>query len=156
MNKKNLITLTLLIIVPILISLNINSVNATNEKEMLRTANSALNNAFINVLNAENAGANVTELMSRLNAAGTFLAEAENNYHSGNIANVTIQAENSRLIAEQVSIDALTLLEITLVASQNNYWSTLAFSVIGSVVFIVCLLFVWRRFKQTRSENCLK
>lgn len=150
MNKKNIITLTLLIIVPILISLNINSANATNEKEMIGTANSALNNAFINVLNAENAGANVTELMSRLNAAGTFLAEAENNYRSGNIANVTIQAENSRLIAEKVSIDALTLLEISLVASQNSYWSTLAFSVIGSVVFVVCLLFVWRRFKQTR------
>lgn len=142
--------MTLLIIVPILISLNINSANATNEKEMIGTANSALNNAFINVLNAENAGANVTELMSRLNAAGTFLAEAENNYRSGNIANVTIQAENSRLIAEKVSIDALTLLEISLVASQNSYWSTLAFSVIGSVVFVVCLLFVWRRFKQTR------
>ena len=123
-----------------------------DEKASIETADLSINQAFISVLAAEKAGGNVTQLLTALNIAGELLAEAENAYRSGNPANVTSKAENARQIADQVNSDALTLRDVSLVESQNNFWLTLTFSVVGAVVFGIALLLVWRRFKR----GCMK
>ena len=119
-----------------------------DEKASIETADLSINQAFISVLAAEKAGGNVTQLLTELNTAGELLAEAENAYRSGNLANVASKAENARQIADQVNSDALTLRDVSLVESQNNFWMTLAFSVVSVVVFGIVLLLVWRRFKR--------
>ena len=64
---------------------------------------SAVEQAFNAVLDAEKAGANVTQLLAKLNTAGELLADAQNALNSGNnVANITSKAENATQIAVQV------------------------------------------------------
>jgi hypothetical protein len=106
-------------------------------------------------VDAEKAGGNVTLLLARLNTAGDLLSDSQNTYNSGTIANVTFNAEKARQTAEQVSIDAAKLLEISTVESQNSLWLTFIFSVTGSIVFLVFLLIIWRRFKRGYTKKLL-
>jgi len=113
----------------------------------IQVANNAVNKAFNTVLDAEKAGGNVTQLLEKLNIAGILLAEAQNTFNSGNTANITSMAENAIQIATKVNGDAIILRNASLVESQNSFWLTLTFSIVGAVVFGVSLLLVWRRFK---------
>jgi hypothetical protein len=128
--------------------LQITLVKASNETTSIQAANSSINQAFTNVLAAEKAGGNVTQLLARLSSAGELLAEADNAYRSGNLANVTSEAENAGLIADQVNSDAISLQNASISRSQNNFLLTLIFSVDGVFVFVVVLFLVWRRVKR--------
>ena len=119
-------------------------------------ANIDLGQAFNAVLDAEKAGANVTELLSKLNTAGDLLAGAQNVLNSGNSVNITSNLENVRLIADQVNVDAVNLRNVSLVNSQNFHWLILTFSVMGAVVFVFFLLVVWRRFKRGSIRKLLE
>lgn len=48
----------------------------------LQAANDAVNRAFNEVLDAEKAGANVTDLLAQINVAESNLAQAENSYRT--------------------------------------------------------------------------
>jgi hypothetical protein len=121
----------------------------------LQKANSAVEKAFNNVLEAEKAGGNVTQLLEKLDSAGVLLAEAQNAYNSGNTASIPSIVENALQIADQVNRDALNLRDVSLVESQNSFWLTLTFSVVGAVVLGGFLLFVWRRFKRSYTKKLL-
>ena len=121
----------------------------------LQVANNTLGVAFNAVLEAEKAGGNVTQLLARLNTAGTLLADAQNAYNSGNTANVTSMVENAIQIANEVNGDAVNLRNASLVESQNNLWLTLTFSIVCAVIFGVSLLLVWRRFSRSFMKKLL-
>lgn len=128
-------------------------VDARNERESIEAAASSLNQAFTNVLAAENAGGNVTQLLARLNGAGELLAEADNAYRSGNLSNVTSTAEDARSIADQANSDAISLLNSS--RSQNSLVLNLVFSVSGAIVFTAVLLLVWRHVKHDYMKKLL-
>jgi hypothetical protein len=111
--------------------------------------------AFNVVLGAEKAGGNVTQFLVKLNSAGVLLAEAQNAYSSGNTTNVSLIADNVRQIADQVNSDALNLRNASLIDSQNSFWLTLVFSVVGAFVFGISLFIVWRRFKRNYIKKLL-
>ena len=121
----------------------------------LQEANRAVGQAFNAVLEAENAGGNVTELMLKLNTAGTILANAQNILNSGNSANITSNLENVLQMANQVNADALNLRNVSLVGSQNSLWLTLFFSVAGAIGLCISLLIVWQRFKRVFNKKLL-
>lgn len=121
----------------------------------LQEANTAVGQAFNAVLDAEKAGGNVTQLLTKLNTAGTILADAQNALNSVNTANITSNLENARQIANQVNDDALILRNVSLVGSQNSFLLTLSFSILGSVAFGFSLLIVWRRFKRVFIKKLL-
>jgi hypothetical protein len=121
----------------------------------LQVANNTVAQAFNSVLDAEKAGGNVTQLMVKLNTSGDLLADAQNAYNSGNMSNVASNAESARQIAEQVNFDAVNLRNVSLDQSQNSLWFTLAFSVIGAIVFGISLFIVWRRFKRSHMNKLL-
>jgi len=121
----------------------------------IQVANNAVNKAFNTVLDAEKAGGNVTQLLEKLNIAGILLAEAQNTFNSGNTANITSMAENAIQIATKVNGDAIILRNASLVESQNSFWLTLTFSIVGAVVFGVSLLLVWRRFRRSFMKKFL-
>jgi hypothetical protein len=127
----------------------------TDQTAKLQAANSAIGQAFNTVLEAEKAGANVTQLLGKLNTAGELLAEAENAYNSGKAANVTSLVENARQIADQVNVDALNSRNVSLIESRNSFWSVLIFSVVGIVVFGVSMMIFWRRFKRSFTKKLL-
>jgi hypothetical protein len=119
----------------------------------LQVANTAVNQAFSGVLDAEKAGANVTDLLSQLNYAAGVLANAENSYCAGDFSKAAIQADSVLPIAQQVTTSAQTAKQTATVNTQNAFWATIAFTVIGSVVFVWLLLMVWRRFKRNYIKN---
>lgn len=118
-------------------------------------ANQSINQAYLSILAAEEAGGNVTQLLINLNIAGNLLAEAENDYTSGNLENVISKADNASQIADQVNTEALTLKDASLTALYNNFWYTVTFSIVGTVVFGVIVLLAWKRYKRGYLKRML-
>jgi hypothetical protein len=116
-------------------------------------AESALRQAFKKVLTAEQAGANVGDLLSKLNEAGDLLTEAESAYANGNVSEAMENANSSILIANTIANEALDLQTSARTNNQNVFWQTLAFSLVGIAVLIIALFVVWTKFKTSRSKK---
>jgi len=129
---------------------------AATTDQNIQQANLWINNALITVLEAEKAGADVTELLISLNSAGKHLANAQNAYRSGNSEKVIENADQARIIAEQVSREAAKLKESSTATQQTNSILTTAFTTIGITVFLVVLFLVWRKFKRSYIKNLLQ
>jgi CHASE3 domain sensor protein len=121
----------------------------------LQAANTAIDRAFNTVSDAEKSGANITQLLKELNDAGALLAQADNSFRIGDLANVTSNADNARLIANQVNTDAISLRNEANNTSQIVFMFTLIFSVIGAIISVVVLFLVWRRFKSSYTKKLL-
>jgi len=119
----------------------------------LQEANIAVNQAFNAVLDAEKAGANVTDLLSRLNYAIGILAQAETSYRTGYFNKASAQADNVLPLAHQITTAAQNAKQTALVSNQNAFWSTVALTVIGAFVFVLVLFLVWRQFKRNYIKN---
>jgi hypothetical protein len=152
-NISRIMIIVLMLIV--FLSVSVPNVAAENELSNIETANSSINQAFANVLAAEKAGGNITDLMLQLNTAAEYLVTAENSYRSGDLANVNSNVEDTVEIANQVNSDALALRETSLIKSQESFWSTLIFSVVGAIVFSLLLMLAWRRFKRSYMNKLL-
>jgi hypothetical protein len=116
-------------------------------------ANDVVEQAFNAVLDAEKAGANVTDLLAQLNDAAGILAQAENIYRTGDSNTAVAQADSVLPIAQEVTTLAQDAKQTAIVSSQNVFWSTIAFTVIGAFVFVLALFLVWRRFKRSYVNN---
>lgn len=149
------IGIALILIMAITTCLRTTFVKASSESTSIQAANSSIDQAFANTLAAEKAGGNVTQLLAKLNNAGALLSGADSAYLSGNLANVTSNADKARLMADQVNSAALSLLNASVGSSQNSFWLTLVFSVDGAFVFVFVLLLVWRRFKRDYKKKLL-
>ena len=119
----------------------------------LQAANTAVNQAFNAVLDAEKAGANVTDLLSQLSDADSVLAGAENSYRAGDLSQAGIQADSVLPIAQQVTSAAQSAKQTATVNTQNAFYTTIASTIIVSVVFVLVLFLVWRRFKRSYIKN---
>ena len=115
----------------------------------LQAANTAIEQAFNAVLDAEKAGANVTGLLAQLNVAEGDLAQAENSYRTGDFNTAAAQADSVLPIAQEVTTAAQNAKQTAIVSGQNAFWSTIAFTVIGAFVFVLALFLVWRWFKRS-------
>jgi hypothetical protein len=120
---------------------------ATVEQDRLDIAQSIINRALNNVLIAEHLGSNVTQLIGKLNNAGELLSNAANTYRSGVAVNVTSMAEKAQLLADEVNNEALNLQITANIRIQAIIIQNLLFTIIGSSLFIILLIFIWRRFK---------
>lgn len=147
--------LVFLFVLILIASYPLQLVKADGETSSIDAANSSINQAFNNVLAAEQAGGNVTDLLYKLNSAGELLASAENSLRSGSKTNVAVDAQNAKVIANQVNDDAIALRAESLSASQVNFCLTLTFSVMGAVVFSLSLWLAWRWFKNRFMNRLL-
>ncbi len=125
---------------------------ASQADEKLSAASRAVEQAFNAVSEAEQTGANVTTLITQLNAAAKLLAEAENSYRNGDF-NAVDQVDNAIPIAQQVTASAIEAKQAALANSQNAFWFTIAFTVIGIAVFVLALFLSWRWFKRRYVNN---
>jgi hypothetical protein len=110
-------------------------------------ADQALRSAFDSVVGAEQQGANVSLLLSRLDGAGSDLNLAEVALAAGNYSEAISYAGVCRSAALSVGADAVALGNDTAVVAAN-WWMTVVFSVASSVVFVVGLFSVWRWFRR--------
>jgi hypothetical protein len=122
----------------------------------LQVVNTAVNQAFNAVLDAEKAGGNVTSLLSQLNVAENDLAQAENSYRTGDFKTAVARADSVLLIAQQVTASAQDAKQTARVSGENAFWSTITFTVIGVFVFVLILFLVWRRTKRGYIKRLLE
>jgi hypothetical protein len=147
------IILFMLILSVCFIGLNSAIAQTTQADSKLRAANTSVNQAFNAVLDAEKAGANVTDLLSQLNTVANLLAEAENSYKAGDI-NASIAKANSLLpITQEITNKAQTLKNSAIVDTQNNFWFMILITVDVAVVFVLVLFFIWRWFKRNYMKR---
>ena len=119
----------------------------------LQAAESAIEHAFNMVLDAEKVGANTTVLISRLNVAADLLAQAKNDYKSDNFTLATNKADSILPITQEVSSLAQAAGTDALSKDKTEFWYTLVYSLIASVVFVLVLFAVWRWFKSRYFKN---
>jgi hypothetical protein len=158
MKSKKLLGAGLLALIVVLIFLSVpSSFGQTNDlPEKVQNANNAIEQAFNEILSAEKAGANVTDLLNRLTYAVGILANAENSYRTGYFDKAAIQADNVLLITQQITISAQAAKQNALISGQNALWSIIAFTVIGVVGFVLALFLFWRWFKRSYMNRLLK
>ncbi len=113
----------------------------------LQSANTSVDQAFNAVLAAEKAGANVTSLLTQLNVAEGFLSQAENANRVGDSVDAANNADLVLPIAQQVTTAAQSSEHSAQVSAQNSFYSLIALAVVGPVVFLFVLYFVWGKFK---------
>jgi hypothetical protein len=108
-------------------------------------AEKAVQQAFVAVLDAEGAGANVSGLVIELNEAGTFLTEAEIAYSGGNFSEALRHADRCSVLVDDVMNEALSLKSSALADGQRVFWWTFAFSLMGAFGFFTasCIVWVW-------------
>ena len=140
--KALLFLIGVLFVLSLLLSLCVESVKAENENALITEAQSSINQAFANVLAAEQSGGDITDLMLNLNNAGALLAEAENSYRSGAFDDISSKAVSARMIANQVNEDAIALRNDSFLAFQNVLFFNLMVSIIGSILFCLLLWFL--------------
>lgn len=115
----------------------------------------AVGQAFSAVLDAEQAGANVTGLLARLNDAAALLAQAEMALRTGDANAAVDNATGALSIASEVKAEAVYAKASALVADDNALQSTITFSVVGAVTFVLALLLVWHRLRHRYVKNLL-
>jgi hypothetical protein len=121
----------------------------------ITSADDALKLAFKRVLDAEEAGANVSSLTSDLNEAGESLAEAEVAYRNGNLTDAAGLADSCSGLAEAVSVEAVALKGSALADSQRVFQSTIIFSTGGTFAFVAVLVLFWFWFKRAHARKLL-
>jgi hypothetical protein len=114
----------------------------------LQAANTAVDQAFSALLEAEKAGANVTDLQVQLNNAAVILAQAENSYRTGDINAAQAQADSVLPIAQEITTVAQADKQTASVSSQNAFRTTIVFTLVVALVFVLVLILVWRWFKR--------
>lgn len=117
-------------------------------------AEGALREAFVAVLDAESAGANVSVLMRRMNEAGVALTGARMALAAGNYSDAVSRASECRSSANGVLNDVGEL-KSDAVIQASRWWVTALLSVVGSVAFVAVLFLVWRRFGRFYAEKLL-
>ena len=113
----------------------------------LQSAYNAMDQAFNAVSAAEKEGANVTDLLAQFNVAADNLAQAENSYRTGDPTTATAKADSVLSTAQEITTAAQDAKQNALVSGQNLFWSTVVFTIIGILVFVLALFLVWRWFK---------
>jgi ATP-dependent Zn protease len=119
----------------------------------MQAANDAVKRAFNAVLDAEKAGANVIGLLAQINTVQGILAQAENSYRTGNTNSAAAQADNVFSIAQQITTVAQNAKQDAIISSQNNFWLTIAFTVVSTIMFLEALILFWLWFKRRYIKN---
>jgi len=100
------------------------------------------------VLEAEQAGGNVSGLLAQLNEAGEFLATARMLYGNGDFDNAIYFADLSGSIGEEVENAAYELEDLASDEEMQRMWFTVLGSISGIVLVVSGSLWVWWFLKR--------
>ena len=134
-------------------SVNDDSIDGLAIESRLEQANLTIEHAYSLIIDAEEAGANVSNLLNQLNNAVEFLSKANIAYRLNDFDVASENVDKAFVLAQNIDSSALEFKEQALIDRQNCFFLTLIFCTIGAVVFICCLNLVWRRFKQRYINN---
>ena len=141
----------------LLLPISVSYTNAETSDEIaaaLTRAEELSVSSFEAVLEAEQAGANVSGLLNRLNLAGETLAEAYFFYNSGVYENATYFVNLCCEILEDVMNEAIELNDETKSLMETNLVVTFVMSSVSVVIVVVLCYFTWMVFRR-RYLRCL-
>jgi len=124
--------------------------------EALTNAEENLASSYVYVAEAEHAGANISELLTRLVYAGELLAEAKNSYSIGDYERAYSLAINCSSTVNDVASEASDLKLKAEEAYDERLMFTAGISSAGLSVLFVLSLFAWRFLRKRYVERVLK
>ncbi len=119
-------------------------------------AEETLASAYEAVLEAEQVGANVSGLLSRLNLGGDYLAEAYLWYHLGVSENASRFAGLCHEVGGDVRSDALELRDEAKRLGEADFVVKIYGSVVAVIVVVVLCSVVWLVFKRRYRKRVLR
>ncbi len=126
---------------------------SSSADEAIATAKTRLIDCFNDAKAAEAAGANITILTDKLNAAGLLIAQAEQAYSSGNYYSAQSLATQSQVELGGLFLSSNSLENQAIQKQSLNFWINFAGSVCGTVAVLVGSVITWillkRRFLNT-------
>ena len=128
---------------------NVVSIVLTNAEEISASAYEA-------VLEAEQAGINVSSLLDKLNLGGENLAEAYVWYHLGNSDNANDYASLCFELMENVRSEALELTDEAKILRETDFFVTVVGSGFSMVIVVVFCFFAWRVFRRRYLRRVLR
>ena len=145
--KVFVVSVLLLCLVPFFIPLS----NAQSELEVpmdLVEAEETLVLAYNSVLDAEKAGANVSDLISQLNTGAQYLNQAHSNVDTGDFEAVVYFSNLCIEAIDGVSEQAILLMDEAVQLQSANLLIQIFGSIIGIAVVIMGGVLFWKIFKR--------
>ncbi len=112
--------------------------------------------AYVSVFEAESVGADVSELLDRLNTAGEYLALARMSLRTENIENVMSNASLSVEALDGIVEEAGFLRDRVIRESGERSWMAIGGFVVGVVAVISCSWISWNWFKKRYHRRTLE
>lgn len=138
-----LVFATILFVSPVLASSNQESASLA-----ITDAEETIISAYEAVLEAEQAGGNVTGLLTQLNKAGDFLATARMFYRNGDFDDAVRLADSSKNMGEEVKNSAHELKDQAWNEGVQRMWFTMFGSIFGIISVVLGSLWVWHFLKR--------
>lgn len=135
------------------ICLGTDEVEAT---DALSSAEDSLSSAYLAVMNAETAGADISKLQETLNTAGNSLADAYNTYRTGNFSMAVLYANDCINKVNGVTSEAMTLKLIAEEAYTRRLLTTTGVSITVLCALFVLSLWGWRVMKKRYLKKVLE
>jgi hypothetical protein len=142
-----------------LLSVSVPWVDATNGDNVpleVADAEEALVLAYDSVLEAEEAGANVSTLLDMLNAGEEYLAEAYVHLRLGDSEGAVHLAGFCVQVVDDVGVEAILLREEAVRSERADVLVRVFGSAVGVVVVVVSAFLLWGFFKRRYYEKVLK
>jgi hypothetical protein len=132
------------------------AIDANAATQAINQAELDLDNAYVNVSVAADAGANVSALLDKLNSAGTYLSEANVSFTSGNYDKAASLAADCSTAVQGVAEEATKLRSYAEEEHINTVFWAVFVSAFG--VFLVAILgfLGWGFLKKRYSREILK
>jgi predicted PurR-regulated permease PerM len=129
--------------------------NENADSSLMQQAEEVVSSAYVMVLNAENAGANVTNPLMKLNEAASYLSTARNLLRNEDPDGVAELIFSSIEIAVNAKNEANNL-KASALANRDfaNKISILISSVVVSI-FLVFMFYLWQIFKRSYMRKFL-
>jgi len=121
----------------------------------LTDAEGVMVSAYQAVSRAEEAGANVSGLLARLNEAGGFLARARMVYDFGDFEEAAGLASSSRNIGVEVENAAVELKDSAFLERVQRMWFMMIGSIFGVILVFFGSFWVWRVFRRRYYRRVL-
>ena len=145
---SSLSLLALLLLSACFLDVHAVSAQADQVQTKLQVANDAVNQAFNEIAEAENAGANISALLNQLNYALGLLSEAEISNRTGDKDAVLTKVDCLVPIAQEITNSANKLQQMSVASRLDAMYYTIEITVIIVALFILMLLVTWRLIKN--------
>jgi hypothetical protein len=130
---------------------------ASNDEawQAMESAESELASAYVAVAEAQGAGANVTELVSRLELAGALLTNARNAHAAGKYDESYSFAVDCSNGVRGIAYEASNLKSQAQTSSYGRLFLTAAISGVALCAFVISCFFGWRFFRKRYTKRLL-